>query len=188
MVFEGCLELQVLVGVVNIHGYTVTSTHPPLPLFSPTTSPQVPIIVGLEPQSVDASYKSRPEVTSLFFSSSGVVFIPRNETRCLPGHVNVDLDYSDIEWLNSLSGVVIASVCVVWNLDDSPLVAGLQTIPNSGLSWRSSVSDDITMVTQTNCHVTKLFNHSGRDIRLYLQQRSQEYVVYICLQFVCVCV
>ena len=108
LLFEGCLELAVLTGTVEVHGFLLTSSHPPLPLFSPLNSPHLPIL----PSPSDAKEKEQ----------MGAGFAGRGR----------GLRADDVEWLNSLAADSVIAVCMVWNLD-SLLVTSLQSVPNSGL-------------------------------------------------------
>ncbi|CAI8008208.1 Polynucleotide 5'-hydroxyl-kinase NOL9 [Geodia barretti] len=107
LLFEGCLELAVLTGTVEVHGFLLTSSHPPLPLFSPLNSPHLPIL----PSPSDAEEEQM-----------GAGFAGRGR----------GLGAEDVEWLNSLAADSVIAVCMVWNLD-SLLVTSLQSVPNSGL-------------------------------------------------------
>ena len=104
LVFEGCLELAVLTGSVEVHGFLLTPSHPPLTLFSPLNSPHLPIV---------PSPASQGELLGAGLAGEGR-----------------GLGADDVEWLKSLESV--RAVCVVWNLD-SPHVTCLHSIPNSGL-------------------------------------------------------
>lgn len=119
-----------LAGLLHVHGHTVTPSHPPLPLFSTVQSSHLPI-TAIDPHSVH-SPRLLPMVQCLCkpvvkFVASGFNLEKTNSVIVCD---NFDLD--DIRWLNSLRRVAIACVCVIWSLD-SPLVAGLQTIPRCGL-------------------------------------------------------
>lgn len=120
-----------LAGLLHVHGYTITPSHSPLSLFSVHSS-RLPI-TAIDPHSVHSQHLlqmvqclCKPVVN---FVSSGSGFnLERNNSTI----VCDNFDSCDIQWLNSLRGVAIACVCIVWNLD-SPLVSGLQTIPRCGL-------------------------------------------------------
>ena len=127
MFLEGCLELQLLVGLLHIHSYTLTPSHPPLPLFSPSSSPRLPLS-PLDPTSVHEP-TLQPFVQCL--CEPPVRFAVKGPVPD-PTVASLDLDQGDIDWLNTLSGGAVACVVVVWNLD-TPLVKGLQTVPQCRL-------------------------------------------------------
>ena len=137
--FEGYLELQILAGLLHVHGYTLTPSHTPLPLSSPFHSSPLPL-TPLDPNCVRDKHLwclveclCQPLV-KFVGSGSG----PRDGSSSR-STVALNLGQADIGWLNSLSGVAIACVCVLSNLD-SPVMAGLQAIPRCGLRTPSGVS------------------------------------------------
>ena len=119
-----------LAGLLHVHGYTVTPSHPSLPLFSTTHSSHLPI-TAIDPHSVRSRHL-QPMVDCLCKPVVKFVASGFNLEKTSSVVVCDDFDLDDIRWLNSLRGVAIACVCVVWNLD-SPLVSCLQTIPRCGL-------------------------------------------------------
>lgn len=125
--FEGCLELSVVTGSVEIHGFLVTSSQPPLSLFSPLNSPRLPIL---------------PSSSSHCQLGAGLAV------------KGCGLGAEDEEWLNSLTLDSLLAVCVIWNLD-SPLVTSLHSVPNSGLLLPSPQLDvSIGMETNKQPHLT----------------------------------
>ena len=140
VLFEGYLELQILAGLLHIHGYTLTPSHTPLPLSSPLHSSPLPL-TPLDPHSVHDK-RLRCHVQCL--CKPAVKFVgsesnPRGGSSGTSSTVTLNLDQADIGWLNTLSGVAVACVCVLSNLD-SPVMAGLQAIPRHGLRKPSRVS------------------------------------------------
>ena len=109
LLFEGCLDLQVLTGLLHVHGYTVTPSHPPLPLFSTTHSSHLPI-TAIDPHSVRSRHL-QPMVDCLCKPVVKFVASGFNLEKTSSVVVCDDFDLDDIRWLNSLRGVAIACVC-----------------------------------------------------------------------------
>ena len=134
------MQLKVLCGLLHVHGHTLTPSPSPYPLFSPTHSSHFPL-AAVDPHSVRLQNSSLWKFLRLL-SQHSVQFASLRASQERPSSsssdIYLDLDREDIRWLNVFSGVAISCVFLVWNLD-SPLVSGLQTVPNCGLPKFSNV-------------------------------------------------